>query len=150
MASGKEAHTRRDPSTAYRVRRVSLRSLSKFGCALGGLASCLPSAFLAWSGLLLVGGLRRLLESWQRVGIRILGQEVRIDLVSLLNLEHVLQTVQEIDNVSWALLVVLVLVASLCGAAVFLVAANLLGWVYNLIAGVSGGVEVELREISRR
>lgn len=150
MASGKEAHTTSDPRTTYRVRRVSLGSLTKFGCVLGGLTSCLPSAFLAWSGLLLVDGVRRLLESWQRVGIRILGQEVRIDLVSLLNLERVLQTVQEIDNVSWLLLVVLVVAASLCGAVVFLVAANLLGWVYNLIARVSGGVEVELREISRR
>ncbi len=137
-------------SARYKVRRIGLGSLSKFGCVLGGLASFLPSLIIAWSGLLLVGGLRRLLESWQRAGIHVLGQEIRIDVISLLNLEHILRTVQQIDTLSWALVVLFVILASLSGALIFLAMGNLLGLVYNSIAAVSGGLEVELREVSEK
>ena len=140
----------KDLSNRYMVRRIGLGSLSKFGCTLGGLASFLPSLIVAWSGLLLVGGLRRLLESWQRASIHVLGQEIRIDVVSLLNLESLLRTVQEIDSVSWALVALFVVLGSLLGALVFLAMGNLLGWIYNLIASASGGLEVELKQLSKR
>jgi hypothetical protein len=137
-------------STRYRVRRMSVGSLSKFGCVLGGLASFVPSLAVGWSGMLLVGGLRRLLEGWQRASFHVLGQDIGIDVISLLNLEPLLRMVQQIDSLSWALLVLFVVLASLLGALVFLVMGNLLGWVYNFVAAVSGGLELELREVSKR
>jgi hypothetical protein len=145
-----EAGRGRNVSNRYRVRRIGLGSLSKFGCVLGGLVSLLPSLIVGWAGTLLVGGLRRLLESWQGAGIHVLGQEIRIDFVSLLGLEPLLRTVQEIDSLSWAIVLLFAILTSLLGGLVFLVMGNLLGWVYNFIATVSGGLEVELREVSKR
>jgi hypothetical protein len=135
-------------SSRYKVRRIGLGSLSKFGCVLGGLASLLPSLMICWAGMMLVGGLRRLLESWQNAGFHILGQRIGIDFVSLLNLEPLLRTAQEIDSFSWALVILFVVLASLLGGLVFLVMGNLLGWVYNFIAAISGGLEVELKQLS--
>jgi len=137
----------RNLSNRYRVRRISVISLRKFGCLLGALVGCLPSLIVGCIGMLLVGGLRQLLESWQGASIHILGQEIPIDVISLLNLGPLLHTVQEIDGLSWALLILFVTLGSASGALVLLVMGNLLGWVYNFIAAFSGGLEVELREL---
>jgi len=150
MGLEKEGERARDPSTRYRVRRIGLSSLSKFGCVLGALVNFLPSLIVGWAGLLVVRGLRRLLEGWERAHIHILGQEIRVDVISLLNLESLLHTVREIDALSWALVVLFAILASLLGALVFLVMGNLLGWVYNFVAALSGGLEVELKELSQR
>jgi hypothetical protein len=130
-----------------RISRVGLRSLGKFGCVLGALVSWLPSLLTALLGLLLVGGLRRLLESWQGAGFRILGQEISIDVISLLNLAPLLHAVQQMDDLSWTLVVLLVVVGSLLAGLIFLLMAYVLGGVYNLIARLTGGLEVELREV---
>jgi hypothetical protein len=89
------------------------------------------------------------LETWQRASFHVLGQDIHIDVISLLNLGPLLHTVQQIDSLSWALVILFVVLASLAGALVFLVMGNLVGWVYNFIAAVSGGLEVELREESK-
>lgn len=149
MELEKVANREKDVSNRYRVRRVGLGSVSKFGCVLGGLASFLPSLMTCWAGIVLVGGLRRLLESWENAGFHILGQRIGIDFVSLLNLEPLLRTLQEIDSLSWALVILFVALASLLGGLVFLLMGNLLGWVYNFIAAISGGLEVELKELSK-
>lgn len=130
----------------YRVRRIAPGSLGKFGCVLGALVSFLPSLVLAASGMLLVGGLRRLLEGWQRVEIRLLGQAIPIDAVALLNLESALRTVRILDSLSWWAVVATVAVGCAVGGLVFLVVSSLGGWLYNLVAAVSGGLEVELDE----
>lgn len=134
----------------YRLRRVHLRSLGKFGCLLGGLIGCLSSPIVAWGGLLLLRSLRRVLEAWQQVGIHVLGQEIPIDLVSLLNLQPLLHTVQRIDSLSWALAVFFVAAASLVAGFVFSVLGYLLGGLYNVVARLSGGLEVELGEVPSR
>ncbi len=130
-----------------RISRVGLSSLGKFGCVLGAPVSWLPSLLTALFGLLLVRGLRRLLESWQGAGFRILGQEISIDVISLLNLSPVLHAVQQMDDLSWTLVVLLVVVNSLLAGLIFLLMAYVLGGVYNLIARLTGGLEVELREV---
>lgn len=142
----KEAGGLGNASVTYQVRRVNLRSLSKFGCVLGGLVSCVPSLAVASGGLLAVGGLRRLLEGWQRVEIHVLGQGIPIDVVSLLNLESLLHRVQQIDSLSWVLAILFVALACVSGGLVFLVMGIPLSWLYNLIATFTGGLEVELEE----
>lgn len=146
MEFTKEAGGLGNAPVRYQVRRVSLRSLSKFGCVLGGLVSCVPSLAVASGGLLLVGGLRRLLEGWQRVEIHVLGQAIPIDVVSLLNLESLLHRVQQIDGLSWVLAILFVALTCVSGGLVFLVMSILLSWLYNFIATLTGGLEVELKE----
>jgi hypothetical protein len=130
----------------YRVRRIAPGSLGKFGCVLGALVSFLPSLVLAASGMLVVGGLRRLLEGWQQVEIRLLGQAIPVDAVALLDLESALRTVRMLDSLSWGAIVAVVAVGCAVGGLVFLVVSSLGGWLYNLVAAVSGGLEVELVE----
>jgi hypothetical protein len=133
--------------STHRISRLGLRSLGKFGCVLGALVSWLPSLLTALLGLLLVRGLRRLMESWQGAGFRILGQEISIDVISLLNLAPVLHTVQQLDDLSWTLVILLVVVNSVLAGLIFLLMAFVLGGVYNLIARLTGGLEVELKEV---
>lgn len=130
----------------YRIRRIGLGPLGKFGCLLGGLVSCVPGLAVAWGGLLVVGGLRRLLEGWQRVEIQLLGQGFPIDVVSLLNLESLLTGVQQIDGLSWVLAILFVALTCVSGGLVFLVMGILLSSLYNFIATLTGGLEVELEE----
>lgn len=134
------------PSARYRVSRVGLGSLSKFGCVLGALVSLVPSLLIGSGGLLALKGIRRLLESWQEVELRLLGQPIPIDVVSLLNLEGVLRQVQVLDTMSWLLLIAFMAATCLLGGLLFLVVGDLAGWIYNLIARISGGLEVELTE----
>lgn len=146
----RDAGTSDNTIATYRVRRVALRSLGKFGCVLGALVGFVPSLIVAWGGVLAVGTLRGLLESWQGAGIHILGQKIPIDVVSLLNLEPLLRTVQQMGSLSLALVVLFVVVASLLAGVMVLVTAAVLGGVYNVIARFSGGLEVELKELPDR
>lgn len=130
-----------------RISRVGLKSLGKFGCVLGALVGLVPSLVSVWAGILVVHGLRRLLESWQGASFRILGQEIAIDVISLLNLAPVLHRLQQIDDLSWGLVVLAVMVGSLFAGIAFLAMASALGGVYNLIARLTGGLEVELRDV---
>jgi len=130
----------------YRVRRIAPGSLSKFGCVVGALVSFFPSLLLACCGLLLVGGLHRLLEGWQQVEIHLLGQTIPVDVVTLLDLEAALRTATILDGLSWSVAVATVVFGCAVGGLVFLVVSNLAGWLYNLVAALSGGLEVELQE----
>ncbi len=136
-------------SSRYRIRSISVGSLSKFGCLLGALVSCVPSLLLASAAMLTVSGMRRLLESWQGAEIRILGQAIPINVLALLNLESLLQRAQMIEGLSWALFFALVVLGSCLGGLVFLVVGDLAGLIYNFVASISGGLEVELTEARR-
>ncbi len=130
----------------YRVRRIAPGSLSKFGCVLGALVSLFPSLLLGGCGLLLVGGVHRLLEGWQQVEIHLLGQSIPVDVVSLLDLDSALRTATILDGLSWSVALVTVAIGCTLGGMVFLVFGNLAGWLYNLVAALSGGLEIELEE----
>jgi len=135
--------------TRYRVRRIDLRSLSKFGCLLGAIIYLVPSLLGGFGGLLILREARQTLESWQQVEWRLLGQPIPIDVISLLRLGGVLHRVQVLDSLSWLLLILVVAGSCLLGGLLFLVVGDLTGWIYNLIARVSGGLEVELTELSQ-
>jgi hypothetical protein len=124
-------------STRYSIRRVSVGSLSRFGCLLGVLVSFVPSLVLGCGGLLMVGGLRRLLEGWQQAQVQILGQPIPIDVIALLNLESLLRGARWADSLSWGLFFLFVALGSGLGGLLFLLVGDLAGWVYNLVAAFS-------------
>jgi hypothetical protein len=130
----------------YRIRRVGLGSLSKFGCLLGALVSFVPSLILGCGGVLMASGLRSLLEGWERAQIHVLGQAIPVDVIALLNLESLLRGARAVDSLSWALFILVVILGSVLGGLLFLVVGDLAGWIYNLVARLSEGLEVELAE----
>jgi hypothetical protein len=147
--AGRSRTSRSKASARYRIKSVGLGSLSRFGCLLGAVVSFVPSLFLGCGGMVVLGGLLRLLESWERAEIRLLGQVIPIDVIALLNLESILRGLRMLDSLSWVLFFLLVALASGLGGLLFLVVGNLAGWIYNLVAGLSGGLEVELTEVDR-
>lgn len=127
------------------IRRVSLSSLTKFGCLLGIVAAFLPSLLCGLLGLGLASLVARWLESWQVMTISLLGQKIAtIDLVHLLNLEQVLETTRVLTSASASVLFLLVLVLAMSSGIVMAIIVTLIGLAYNLLAAASGGLAVEV------
>lgn len=132
------------------IRRVSLASLAKFGCLLGMVAAFLPSLLCGLIGLSLANLLRRWLEGWQEMTISLLGQEIaRLDLVDLLALDRLLEVLQVLTSASGAVLALAVLTLAVVSSVLLAVITALVGLVYNLLAGATGGLIVEMSAVNR-
>lgn len=132
------------------IRRVSLASLAKFGCLLGMVAAFLPSLLCGLIGLSLANLLRRWLEGWQEMTISLLGQEIaRLDLVDLLALDRLLELLQILTSASGAVLALAVLTLAVVSSVLLAVIIALVGLVYNLLAGATGGLIVEMSAVNR-
>ncbi|MDH7487101.1 MAG: FHA domain-containing protein [Anaerolineae bacterium] len=128
----------------YTVRRLPIRPLLRFGLVLGGLLGLPFGCLLALLAAKTIALLHRVLEAWQGVEYSLLGQTVRLDLVNMLHLDGLLQTLQALDE-RLNLIVVLALLGVPLGVG--LVVASLLGfagWGYNLIARLTSGMELVL------
>lgn len=133
-----------------RVRRIGLASAAKFGF-VSGLIGAVPVGILAAiMARVAAGGLRRLLEGWQSgaIDMGLLGK-IPVNMVALLNLTGTLDTVRKLDEGGLALMMgVFVVVVMLAGV----LASITTGWqavVYNRIAAISGGLQVELEPEGR-
>ncbi len=124
----------------YRVRRVGLLSLASLGGVLGALLGLPPAIVIAAVVRSLAAAGRGLLEHWQQVSVGV----VSVDLVKALHLGSLLVTLQALDELGWWS--ALFLVAALCAAAgvAAALAALAAGLGYNLLAQLSGGLELEL------
>jgi hypothetical protein len=130
----------------YRIRRVTIRSLLRFGLVLGSWLALPFGCLFALITAQVITLLLRFLEALQRAEYGLLGQTIHLDFVEILDLGGVLQTLQTLDR-RLALVVVLALLSVTLGAG--LIVALLLGlggWGYNLLAGLSGGIELQLAE----
>jgi len=130
----------------YKVRKINLFPLAKFGCLLGGLALFLPGLLCSIVSVQVIGVLRALLENWQQAALDLGLVPVEFDFVTLLGLETALATLTTLDNNSFLLVLLIVLLYLIVGGLLVGVTVLLLGWVYNLVAALTGGLEVELHE----
>ena len=132
----------------YAVQKISTLPLAKFGCTLGGLAMLLPGLICAIAGVQLVAILRALLDNWQAVQTELLGLDVPVefDLITLLGLETAQILITRLDNQPAVLGLLIILISMIGGGLVVAIIILLVGWGYNLLALVSGGLELELRE----
>ena len=127
------------------VRRIGLISAARFGC-VSGLIGAVPLGIVAaLVARVAVGWLRRLLEGWQNssIDMGLLGK-IPVDMVTLLNLSSTLSTLRKLDDLALILVAVVFVVVVLVAGVL---AALTDGWqavVYNRIAAISGGLEVEL------
>jgi len=130
----------------YKVRKINLFPLAKFGCLLGGLALFLPGLLCSMASVQVVGALRGLLENWQNAVLDLGLIPVEFDFVTLLGLETALATLTTLDDNSFLLILLVVLLYLIAGGLLVGITVLLLGWVYNLVAALTGGLEVELHE----
>lgn len=134
----------------YRVRRIGLGSALRVGLLLGWLVALLPAAGAA---ALCVAAVQQVSTVFGQVApyeISFLGQPVAsLDFLELLGLSNTAANVSDLagrgSGLFWTLALGLTLVGGL-GAALTLVLVCL---VYNLIAGVGGGLKVELAPAPR-
>jgi hypothetical protein len=131
----------------YTIRRISLASLAKFGCLLGTLVSLLPSLLCSLSALRLLGLVRRWLEGWQEGEMEILGFTATLDFIELLGLEPALKLLQSIGPMSWTFFILAVVVMSLASGLLIALTIYVTGLGYNLLAWLTGGLVVELKEV---
>ncbi|MBN1993155.1 MAG: hypothetical protein JW953_10660 [Anaerolineae bacterium] len=132
----------------YKVRKINLLPLAKFGCLLGGLAMVTPGLFCAVGSVQIVTVLRELLEKWQTTVLDLLGglAPVEMDFTKLLGLESVLAVLIRLDEQRFLLALLIILIGVILGGLLVAVGILLAGWVYNIVATLTGGLEVELQE----
>src|SRR6185503_7426404 len=132
----------------YTVRKINLLPLAKFGCLLGGIAMLLPGIICAIGGTQIIAVLRIFLEETQtaKVDPLGLGTPVEFDFIQLLNLETVQALITRLDDQSFVVALLIILITMIGGGLLIAVTIMLLGWSYNFLAAITGGLEVELRE----
>lgn len=130
----------------YRVHRISTLPLARFGCVLGGLAMLAPAALCAAVSVQVIAGLRFLLAQWQGSELDMLGVPVEFDFVTLLGLETTQTLLARLDDQRGVVMLLIILLGMVGGGLFIALTTLLVGWGYNLLAALTGGLEVELRE----
>ena len=130
----------------YTIRRISIGSAVKIGLALGWLVALCPALCLAGVAVQVLRRVSAALGQIRTFDIGVLGQTIAtIDLVSLLGLADAAQTTSQLTSRIGVTFGIFTLVLTLVGAAVFLGVALLFSIGYNLLAGLVGGIEVDLQ-----
>ncbi len=135
-------------SRRYAIQKINTMPLAKFGCTLGGLAMLIPGLLCAVAAVQVVSLLRILLDQWQAAQVDLLGLGVPVefDFITLLGLETVQTAIARLDDQSLLLALLIILVSVIAGGLVVALMVLLVGWGYNLLAALTGGLELELRE----
>jgi uncharacterized membrane protein SpoIIM required for sporulation len=132
----------------YAIRRISLRSALTFGLLLGWLAALLPAAGLATLLIWLIQGVNRAIGQVETYEISVFGQQIAtIDTLALLGLSDEASRVAELAGGGLTLFATLTLLFTLVGGVLVAASAALVCLGYNLLARLTGGLAVELREI---
>jgi hypothetical protein len=131
----------------YRLQGISTLSIARFGCLLGWIVTIIPSLTCGLALWGILAAIRNWLEGLENLNLDVLGFEYSVDLIELLQLGELLTTLQSLAGRSLPLLFALVIVVGILGGALVALTLILLGWGYNLVAWLTGGLEVQLQEI---
>ncbi|MDM8530342.1 hypothetical protein QUF63_04170 [Anaerolineales bacterium HSG25] len=133
----------------YTLAKINLLPIAKFGFLLGSLAMLLPSLLCVGITTTAISALRTWLDGWQAVPVEQFGVEMtQFNFISLLQLGPVQQAIIQMDNQPFAVALFVIIGCLLGGGAFIGLIVLSLGWGYNLLAAISGGVELELRNVS--
>ena len=132
----------------YSIQKISTLPFAKFGCVLGGLAMLVPGLLCAFGTVQVVAAMRRLLEQWQAAQTDLLGLgvPVELDFITLLGLETAQSLITRLDDQRYLVALLIVLVGVIGGGLLVALIILLVGWGYNLLAALTGGLEVVLRD----
>jgi hypothetical protein len=131
----------------YQLRRISALSIARFGCLLGWLVTVIPSLACGLGVWWVEGTVRTWLESWKPIDLGLLGT---LDPIDMVHLKALLEALQTVEGHALPLLIAVVIAAGILGGVLIAAISAALGWGYNLLAWLSGGIEVELRELPNR
>lgn len=132
----------------YTVRKINLLPLAKFGCLLGGVAMLLPGLVCALAGTQTLAVLRTFLAETETTALDPLGlgTPIELDFIQLLNLAEAQALIIRLDDQRFVVALLIILLTILAGGLLVALTILLVGWVYNLLARLTGGIEVELQE----
>jgi hypothetical protein len=104
-------------SQRYKIRRINLFPLAKFGCLLGGTALLLPGMVCAVGSVEIISLLRGLLAQWQSAQMDLLGDKIPLefDFVKLLGLEAVRTLLIQLDDQRLVLALLIILISIIGG-----------------------------------
>jgi len=131
----------------YRLEHISTLSIARFGCLLGWVVTVIPSLACGRVAWRLAAGARAWLEGLRQITFNVLGAEFSFELIQILHLEQVLAALRAIEADTLPLLVILVIGVGILGGGLIAVTLVVLGWGYNLLAWLTGGVEVDLQPV---
>ena len=129
----------------YSIRRIGLGSALRMSLILGWSVALCPALCMAGLAVQVLRTLSRALAQVQTLDITVLGQNIAtVDPLALLQLRGATDTINRLTAGLLATFLLLTLALLIVGGAMFVVAGLLVSVVYNLIAPLAGGLEVEL------
>jgi hypothetical protein len=129
----------------YTIKRIGLGSALRVGLLLGWLIALFPSLALAWVAMLALRRVNDALGQITPYELSLLGQTVaRLDLIQLLGLTSLVQSVGRLAGGGWATFLTLAALLTLAGAAIVVVTLLAFCLCYNLLARAVGGIKLEL------
>lgn len=131
----------------YSVRQINLFPIAKFGCLLGGLALIMPSILCSVISTQAISIIRTRLDEREAAGPELpLGLE--LDWLDLLGLDTFQQFIIRLDDQSAQVALFIIIATVLGGGLLIGLTAIIMGAAYNVLASITGGMELELeREV---
>ena len=130
----------------YSIRRVGLGSALRMSLLLGWAVALCPALCMAGLAVQALRTLSRALAQVQTLDITVLGQQIAtVDPLALLQLRGAADTVNRLTAGLLGTFLLLMLALLIVGGAMFVAVGLLVSVVYNLVAPLTGGLEVELQ-----
>ncbi len=132
----------------HTVRKINLFPLAKFGCLLGGLMMFIPANICAIVAVQVVGQIRQFLDDREILEYDplSLGIPIEFDYIDLLGLQDVQQLLIQLDDQSATVATLIILGGVIGGGLIIGLTILLVGWCYNILAALTGGIEIELQQ----
>jgi hypothetical protein len=129
----------------YSIRRISFGSALRMSLLLGWAVALCPALCLAGLAVQALRTLGRALAQVQTLDISVLGQTIAtVDPLALLQLRSTADSIDRLNAGVLGTFLLLTLALLVLGGVMFVAVGLLVSLVYNLLAPLAGGLEVEL------
>jgi hypothetical protein len=129
----------------YSIRRISFGSALRMSLLLGWAVALCPALCLAGLAVQVLRTLGRALAQVQTLDISVLGQTIAtVDPLALLQLRSTADSIDRLNAGVLGTFLLLTLALLVVGGVMFVAVGLLVSLVYNLLAPLAGGLEVEL------
>ncbi len=130
----------------YSIRRIGLGSALRMSLLLGWAVALCPALCVAGLVVQALRTLSRALANVQTLDITVLGQNIAtVDPLALLQLRGTADTINRLTVGVLGTFLLLTLVLLIVGGVMFVAVGLLVSISYNMLAPITGGLEVELQ-----